>query len=55
MSVTFGGIILEDIKAPECFEIEETLQKDLDIPVLQDDQHAAAIVILAGLINSCKI
>ncbi len=51
----FGGINLEDISAPRCFEIEERLQKILDIPVMHDDQHATAIVVLAGLINACKI
>lgn len=51
----FGGINLEDISAPRCFEIEEKLQKILDIPVMHDDQHATAIVVLAGLINACKI
>jgi malate dehydrogenase (oxaloacetate-decarboxylating) len=50
----FGGINLEDIKAPECFEIESKLQ-DLGIPVMHDDQHGTAIVILAGLINSLKL
>jgi len=51
----FGGINLEDISAPRCFEIEEILKKKLDIPVFHDDQHGAAIVVLAGLINSLKI
>ena len=51
----FGGINLEDIKAPECFEIEERLKKELDIPVFHDDQHGTAIVILAALINSLKV
>jgi len=51
----FGGINLEDIKAPECFEIEEELEKELDIPVFHDDQHGTAIVTLAALINSLKI
>ncbi len=51
----FGGINLEDIKAPDCFEIEERLTKDLDIPVFHDDQHGTAIVTLAALINSLKI
>jgi len=50
----FGGINLEDIKAPECFEIEEALQ-DLGIPVMHDDQHGTAVVVLAALINSLKI
>ena len=52
---TWGGINLEDIKAPECFEIEERLQKELDIPVFHDDQHGTAIVVMAGLINACEI
>lgn len=52
---TFGGINLEDIKAPECFEIEQTLAKELDIPVMHDDQHGTAIVSSAALINACKI
>ncbi len=52
---TFGGINLEDIKAPECFYIEEKLRSLLDIPVLHDDQHGTAVVIAAALINSCKI
>ncbi|MAF20919.1 MAG: NAD-dependent malic enzyme [Parcubacteria group bacterium] len=51
----FGGINLEDIKAPDCFEIEEQLTKELDIPVFHDDQHGTAIVVLAALINSLKI
>jgi malate dehydrogenase (oxaloacetate-decarboxylating) len=51
----FGGINLEDIKAPECFEIEERLKKELDIPVFHDDQHGTAIVVLAGLINALKV
>lgn len=49
---TFGGINLEDISAPRCFEIEERLIEELDIPVFHDDQHGTAIVVLAGLINS---
>jgi malate dehydrogenase (oxaloacetate-decarboxylating) len=51
----FGGINLEDISAPRCFEIEERLQKDLDIPVFHDDQHGTAVVVLAALINALKI
>jgi malate dehydrogenase (oxaloacetate-decarboxylating) len=50
----FGGINLEDISAPRCFEIEERLQ-DLGIPVFHDDQHGTAVVVLAALINSCKV
>ncbi len=52
---TFGGINLEDIAAPKCFEIEERLKKELCIPVMHDDQHATAIVVLAGLINALKV
>lgn len=51
----FGGINLEDIAAPKCFDIERRLQQDLDIPVIHDDQHATAIVVLAGLINAVKV
>jgi malate dehydrogenase (oxaloacetate-decarboxylating) len=50
----FGGINLEDISAPRCFEIEERLKKDLDIPVFHDDQHGTAIVVLSGIINALK-
>lgn len=52
---TFGGINLEDISAPRCFEIEERLKAELDIPVMHDDQHGTAIVVLAGLINALKV
>lgn len=52
---SFSGINLEDISAPRCFEIEERLQAELDIPVFHDDQHGTAIVILAALINSAKV
>ncbi|MFT4627309.1 MAG: malate dehydrogenase (oxaloacetate-decarboxylating)(NADP+) [Myxococcota bacterium] len=52
---TFGGINLEDIKAPECFEVERRLQEELDIPVFHDDQHGTAIISAAALINSCEI
>lgn len=51
----FGGINLEDISAPRCFEIEERLKAALDIPVFHDDQHGTAIVVLAGIINSLKV
>ncbi|WP_434307537.1 NAD(P)-dependent malic enzyme [Clostridium botulinum] len=51
----FGGINLEDIGAPRCFEIEEKLKKELDIPVFHDDQHGTAIVVLAGVINALKV
>ena len=52
---TFGGINLEDIKAPEAFEIERRLKEELDIPIMHDDQHGTAIVVLAGLINASKV
>lgn len=52
---TFGGINLEDISAPRCFEIEERLKSELDIPVMHDDQHGTAIVVLAWLINALKV
>lgn len=52
---TFGGINLEDIKAPECFEIEEALKKELDIPVFHDDQHGTAIISAAGLLNALEL
>ena len=55
ISPTFGGINLEDISSPRCFEIEERLKEDLDIPVFHDDQHGTAIVVTAGIINSLKI
>lgn len=55
ISPSFGGINLEDISAPKCFEIEERLKKELDIPVFHDDQHGTAIVTLAGLINASKL
>lgn len=51
----FGGINLEDISAPRCFEVEEKLKKELDIPVFHDDQHGTAIVVLAGVINALKV
>lgn len=51
----FGGINLEDISAPKCFEIEKRLDNELDIPVFHDDQHGTAIVVLAGLVNSIKL
>ena len=55
ISPTFGGINLEDISSPRCFEIEETLKEELNIPVFHDDQHGTAIVCTAGIINSLKI
>ncbi|NOR20579.1 MAG: NAD-dependent malic enzyme [Xanthomonadales bacterium] len=51
----FGGINLEDISAPRCFEIEKRLQEELDIPVFHDDQHGTAVVMIAGLINALKV
>lgn len=55
MSPTFGGINLEDIKSPECFEIESRLRKECDIPVMHDDQHGTAIVVAAGMLNALEI
>ena len=55
ISVAFGGINLEDISAPRCFEIEDRLKEELDIPVFHDDQHGTAVVVLAALINALKI
>ncbi|WP_026477549.1 NAD(P)-dependent malic enzyme [Alkaliphilus transvaalensis] len=55
LAPTFGGINLEDIAAPRCFEIEEKLKEVLDIPVFHDDQHGTAIVVLSGLINAIKV
>lgn len=52
---TFGGINLEDISAPACFEIEERLKKEMNIPVFHDDQHGTAIVVMAGMINALKV
>ena len=52
---TFGGINLEDISAPRCFEIEERLKASLDIPVFHDDQHGTAVVVLAALLNAVKL
>lgn len=52
---TFGGINLEDIKAPECFEIERRLKEELDIPIMHDDQHGTAIITTAGLINALEL
>ncbi|GIV27476.1 MAG: NADP-dependent malic enzyme [Bacteroidia bacterium] len=52
---TFGGINLEDIKAPECFEIEKRLKEELDIPIMHDDQHGTAIISAAALMNACEI
>jgi malate dehydrogenase (oxaloacetate-decarboxylating)(NADP+) len=55
MEPTFGGVNLEDIKAPECFEIEETLREEMDIPVFHDDQHGTAIISGAALLNATEI
>ncbi len=55
LSPTFGGINLEDIKAPECFEIERRLKEECDIPVMHDDQHGTAIISAAGLLNALEI
>ncbi len=55
LAPTFGGINLEDISSPRCFEIEERLKKELDIPVFHDDQHGTAIVVSAGVINGLKL
>jgi len=55
LSPGFGGINLEDVKSPDCFEIEDKLKKELDIPVFHDDQHGTAIVVLAALINALKV
>src|SRR2546429_3664792 len=55
ISPVFGGINLEDISAPRCFEIEERLQRDLDIPVFHDDQHGTAVVVLAAILNALKV
>lgn len=55
LAPSFGGINLEDIKAPECFMIEDILKKEMNIPVFHDDQHGTAICVLAGLLNACEI
>src|SRR6187399_1245737 len=55
ISPTFGGINLEDIKAPECFEIEKRLKEELNIPIMHDDQHGTAIISSAALINALEI
>lgn len=52
---TFGGVNLEDIKAPECFEIEQTLIKECNIPIFHDDQHGTAIIATAGVMNACEV
>jgi malate dehydrogenase (oxaloacetate-decarboxylating) len=55
LAPTFGGINLEDISAPRCFEIEDRLKAQLDIPVFHDDQHGTAVVVLAALLNACRV
>lgn len=55
LAPTFGGVNLEDIKAPQCFYIERKLKKTMDIPIFHDDQHGTAVVVLSGVINACKI
>ena len=55
IAVTFGGINLEDIKAPECFEIEERLKREIQIPLMHDDQHGTAIICSAGIINALEL
>ena len=55
LAPTFGGINLEDIKAPECFEIERRLVEELDIPVMHDDQHGTAVISAAAIINACEV
>ena len=55
MAPTFGGINLEDIKAPECFEIERRLKEECDIPIMHDDQHGTAIVVAAGMLNALEL
>src|SRR6185312_13210510 len=55
LAPTFGGINLEDISSPRCFEIEDRLKEDLDIPVFHDDQHGTAVVVMAALLNAVKL
>lgn len=55
MSPTFGGINLEDLSAPDCFEIEERLKAELNIPIMHDDQHGTAIVSAAALLNALDL
>src|SRR5258705_13655637 len=55
LAPTFGGINLEDISSPRCFEIENRLIEELDIPVFHDDQHGTAIVTLAAVLNACRL
>jgi len=55
LTPSFGAINLEDIKAPECFEIERKLKEICNIPIMHDDQHGTAVITLAGILNSCEI
>src|SRR5213075_2695708 len=55
IAVAFGGINLEDISAPRCFEVEDRLKQALDIPVFHDDQHCTAVVVMAALLNAVKL
>ena len=55
MAPTFGGINLEDIKAPECFRVEEVLKRELNIPVFHDDQHGTAIISAAAMLNALEL
>src|SRR5699024_3229386 len=55
VSPSLGGINLEDIAAPRCFEIEDRLRQELDMPVFHDDQHGTAIVVVAGMLNAAKL
>lgn len=55
ISPVFGGINLEDIESPKCFEVEERLKKELDMPVFHDDQHGTAVVVLAGMVNALRV
>ena len=55
LAPVFGGVNLEDIASPRCFEIERRLRETLDIPVFHDDQHGTAIVVLAGLLNALRV
>ena len=55
LEVTFGGINLEDISAPRCFYIEQELRDQTDIPVFHDDQHGTAVIVLAGILNACRL
>src|SRR5207248_8815301 len=55
LAPVFGGVNLEDIAAPKCFEIEERLRSELDIPVMHDDQHGTAVVVLAALKNALRV